>query len=370
MSLFPMLMASEHEVHQVATMNSNAGFGHISYDGLVFFLALARDGDNAFLEYIESQIDEIGPVKRIWPPSGEQHFPGAQAPPHVISDLLALSDAHQRVHALPTVGLTLTEMKEAQRAQSLGATPLQIRAIWQPESLAQFERKRLEDDPDGYGRTWEPYKTLGGIEWHGGRFDEAIELYEQARTNGATTQDIGSQMCDALLYAGRYEDAQAVADEVGHQGPNEWRDVFRSAILFELVDELGLRLQKRQLRTAGGIIKVDEASIRAAYDYLRTTDALDMPSWAAIAQDDPAGARISRIMASAYLGEAEDAWFLLSAATYHWPNDEPLKQPVLEALAAQPPKTHAFIHDILAEDGAPEATQLLAYLDANVLTTG
>lgn len=370
MSLFPMVMAGDDEVHQVATMDSNAGFGHVSYDGLVFFLALAREGDDTFLNHIESQIDEIGPIKRIWPPSNEQHFPGAQAPPHVVSDLFALADAHQRVYALPTVGLTLAEMEEAHRAQSLGATPLQIRAIWQPESLAQFERKRLEDDPDGYGRTWEPYKILGGIEWHGGRFDEAVEIYEQAQTNGATTHDIGSQMCDALLLAGRYEDAQAVADEVDQQGPNEWQDAFRSAILFELVDELGLRRQNRQLRTAGGTIEVNDESTRAAYEYLETTDALDMPSWAVIAQDDPAGARISRIMASAYLGEAEEAWFLLSAAAYHWPDDEPLKQPVLEGLRAQPPETHAFIRDVLADEESPETVQLLDYLEANVLTRG
>lgn len=370
MSLLPMLVASEDEVHRVATMNSNAGFGHVAYDGLVFFLAHAREEDSAFFQHIESQIDEIGPIKRIWPPSEDQHFPDAQAPPHVISDLFALADAHQRVHALPTVGLTLAEMEEAQRARSLGATPFQIRAIWQPESLAQFERKRLQDDPDGYGRTWEPYKTLGGIEWHGGRFNEAIELYEQARTNSATTQDIGSQMCDALLHAGRYEDAQAVADEVDQQGPNEWRDAFRSAILFELVDELGLRHQNRQQRTAGGTIEVNDENTRAAYEYLETTDALDMPSWAVIAQDDPAGARISRIMASAYLGEAEEAWFLLSAAAYHWPDDEPLKQPLLEGLRAQPPETHAFIRDVLAEDRSPETVQLRGYLEANALTRG
>ena len=124
------------------------------------------------------------------------------------------------------MGLSKSNLDAVQRAYAAGADTHQIRAKWLPDSLAKLERERISNDPDGYEMTWRPYKVLGGIEWHGGRFEAAVDRYRRAQQFGATLQDIGSQLCDALTSTGEFAKAQRVSAQLMNEGPNEWRDVF------------------------------------------------------------------------------------------------------------------------------------------------
>ncbi len=199
------------------------------------------------------------------------------------------------------VRLSESDLQEVQAAYAAGADAFQVRAKWQPDDLAQIERWRIENDPDGYGKTWQPYMTLGGIEWHGGRHEAALEHYRRAQANGATMREIGSQLCDTLMHVGAYAEAQALSKELMAEGPNEWRDVFLEAILYELVDELGLKQQRRRQRRHGEYsIRVTRKAARAAWRHIRKRDALDRLSWDVLGHSIDKRSRFTSILATAY----------------------------------------------------------------------
>jgi hypothetical protein len=336
MGLHPTLIKPAEELPDVTSDIDNAGFGFLAYNELVFFVAIAPEPVSPLLDLVEEEVETFGYAERIWPPSASTSFPQRCAPASVMSDLLAIPGHFQRAIGLPVVGLSKSELEDVRRAYAAGAGVQQIRAIWQPDSLARLERKRISDDPDGYGKTWRPYKVLGGIEWHGGRFEAAVEYYRTAQQYGATIQDIGSQLCDALMHAGEFAKAQRVCEQVMSEGRNEWRDVFREAILYEVVEQLGVKRQKRRLRREDVTVAVSEDSIRAAKRRLRRSDALDAVSWDLLAHDVHPGTELSTLMASAYLGESGLAWFALSCEVASFQAEEPLREVVAEALAATP----------------------------------
>ena len=336
MGLQPTLMTPSGEVPDVTSMIDNAGFGFLAYNELVFFIAIAPESDSPLLDLVEDEVNSGGFSKRIWPVSDSASFPERCAPAPVMSDLLAIASNVLRAVGLPVVGLSKSDLDEVQRAYAAGVETNQIHAIWQPDSLARLERRRISDDPDGYGKTWRPYKVLGGIEWHGGRFEAAVEHYRRAQQFGATLQDIGSQLCDALMHTGEYAKAQRESKQVMFEGPNEWRDVFRDAILHEVVEELGLKRQKRRWRREDGTITVSDDTIRAAKRHLRRTDALDVVSWSVLGHDLHEGTRMSTIMASAYLGQSTTAWLALSCQAASDPPGTPLREVVAEALSDSP----------------------------------
>ncbi|VXB04450.1 hypothetical protein [Aeromicrobium sp. 9AM] len=333
MGLHPTLMKPSDEVPDVTTEMDNAGFGFLAYNELAFFMAIAPEPKSPLLDFVEEDMDSNGFAKRIWPASAPTSFPQHCAPAPVMSDLLAIPGNFHRATGLPVVGLGKTELEDVRRAYEAGADAFQIRAVWQPESLARLERKRISDDPDGYAKTWRPYKVLGGIEWHGGRFEAAVEHYRTAQRFGATVQDIGSQLCDALMFAGEFAKAQRVCDEVMSEGRNEWRDVFRDAILYEVVEELGLKRQKRRRRREDVTMTVSDEAIRVAKRYLRRSDALDVVSWSVLAHDVRPDTRLSTVMASAYLGDSVMPWFGLSCEVVPLSPGEPLRDAVSEGLA-------------------------------------
>lgn len=363
MGLHPTLIKPSEEVPDVTAEIDNAGFGFLAYNQLAFFIAIAPEPDSPLLDLVEEEVETSGYAKRIWPPSASTSFPQRCAPASVMSELLAVPGNFHRAAGLPVVGLSKSELEQVRRAHAAGLDVQQIRAIWQPESLAQLERKRISDDPDGYGKTWRPYKVLGGIEWHGGRFEAAIEHYRTAQRFGATIQDIGSQLCDALMCAGEFAKAQRVCEQVMSEGRNEWRDVFREAILYEVVEQLGLKRQKRQWRREDVTVVVSEDTIRAAKRHLRRSDALDVVSWNLLAHDVRQGTRLSTIMASAYLGESDLAWFALSCQAASFPAEEPLREVVAEALARSP-EVVAKLQETFDAADADELREVRQFVEA------
>ena len=362
MGLQPTLMTPSGEVPDVTTALNNAGFGFLAYDGLVFFIAIGPADDSPLLDLVEDELDSIGYAKRIWPASESSSFPERCAPTPVMSDLLAIASNVLRAVSLPVVGLSKADLGAVQRAYAAGVDTHKINAIWQPESLARLERRRISDDPDVYGKTWPPYKILGGIEWHGGRFEEAVEHYKRAQEFGATLQDIGSQLCDALMFAGEYATAQQVREQVVSEGPNEWRDEFRAAILYEIVDVFGLKRQKRRWRQEDGTVAVSDDTIRTAKRHLRRTDALDVVSWSVLAHDVHQGTRISTIMASAYLGQSVAAWLALSCQVGSDPPEDPFRELVAEALTHSP-EVIVKLQEEFDEVGAEELQDVRKFIE-------
>ncbi|WP_159537545.1 tetratricopeptide repeat protein [Aeromicrobium sp. 9AM] len=354
MGLQTTLLKPLEQVPDVTTEIDNAGFGFLAYNELAFFLVVAPQPNSQLLDAVEEQMDSSGYAKRIWPPSAPESFPRQCAPSHVMSELLAIPGNFQKAAELPVVGLSKSELEQVRRAHAVGLNTQQIRAIWQPESLAQLERKRISDDPDGYGKTWRPYRVLGGIDWHGGRFEAAVEHYRTAQRLGATVQDIGSQMCEALMFAGEYAEAQRMCEDVIAQGPNEWQDMFRKAILYEVIEQFGLERQKRRWRREDITVTVSDDTIHAAKRHLRRTDALDVVSWSVLAHDVRRGTRLSTIMASAYLGQSGLAWFLLTCQVASFPDEEPLRGVVADALAESP----EIVAEVLEEFEEVDAHEL------------
>ena len=81
------------------------------------------------------------------------------------------------------------------------------------------------------------------------------------------------------MHVGAYAEAGALSKGLMAEGPNEWRDVFLEAILYELVDELGLKQQRRRQRRHGEYsIRVTRKAARAHGDAsasgMRSTDSM------------------------------------------------------------------------------------------------
>lgn len=355
MGLLPTLITPDGEVPDLTSAPNNAGFGYLAYNGLVFFAAVAPAADSPLLDLIEELVDDVGFAKRIWPPSGEEFFPTRCAPAPAMSELLGIAGSFERYAALPVVGLSASEVQEVRSTYAAGgADVLQIRARWQPNELAQLDRWRIENDPDGYGMTWQPYKTLGGIEWHGGRYQAALDHYRRAQQYGATMQDIGSQLCDTLMHLGAYAEAQVISNQLMSDGANEWGDVFREAILHELVNELRLEEQERLPREQGEVtIRVSRKSARRAWRHIRKQDALDSISWAVLGQRIRRRTRFTSIMASAYFGLSVSAWLALSMHAATCPHDAQDVHAIGDGLAEFPDIAATLIEllDVRGEEG-------------------
>jgi tetratricopeptide (TPR) repeat protein len=296
----------------LATKPDNSGFGFLAYAEWVFFLILApQDGET--LDAMELGMPSVATAIRIWPPSNEIVFPTATASASDLSELLAFPAEFHRAVGLPVIGLTPEQTDEVHGAFLAGANPLQIRARWSPEDLGILERHRLAQDPEGYGRTPEPYKVLGGIAWHGGNFDQAVDHYQQAMAFGASVQYIGSQLCDALMHVGRYQEAAALARQVMDEGPNEWRDLFRA----ELLNEIVVRLQVLRQTRALGRTSMEEALAMPLDDLrarLRDDDALDPMVWHGIVASASANeASVGGLYAAAFLADSPVSWIVLIA---------------------------------------------------------
>lgn len=296
----------------LATTADNSGFGFLAYAEWVLFLVLAPQ-DGEVLDAMEMGMPSIPTATRIWPPSDEVMFPTATASADELSDLLAFPQQFHRAVGLPVIGLTPEQTDEAQAAFLSGAEPWQIRARWSPDELGVLERYRLAEDPDGYGRTPEPYKALGGIAWHGGHFQLAVDHYQRARDLGASVQYIGSQLCDALMHVGRYQDAAMLARQIMSEGSNEWRDLFRAELLNEIVDHLQVLQQDRVLERT----TEDETSSMPLDDLrarLRDVDALDPLAWhGLVARSSAEESSIGRVYADAFLSGSPASWLVLIA---------------------------------------------------------
>ena len=192
MGLLPTLITPDGEVPDLAAAPDNAEFGHLAYNGLVLFAAVAPAADSPMLDLIEEAVNDVGFAKRIRPPSSDEYFPSQCAPSASMSELLGIAGKLERAVGLPFVRLSESDLQEVQAAYAAGADAFQVRAKWQPDDLAQIERWRIENDPDGYGKTWQPYMTLGGIEWHGGRHEAALEHYQQGA--GEWRDDAGDRI--------------------------------------------------------------------------------------------------------------------------------------------------------------------------------
>lgn len=303
----------------MSTAPDNAGFAYLAFAEWVFFLVLAPH-DNEVLDLLESDVPSIPTATRIWPPSEELVFPTATASSSDLSRLLAIPGDFDRALGLPVIGLTPQEIEEVREAFLAGVEPWQIRARWSPDELGKLERHRLQLDPEGYGRTPQPYKVLGGIAWHGGDYQLAVDHYQHARDLGASINMIGSQLCDALMFLGHYRDAALLSQQVMEEGPNEWRDLFRAEILHEIVEHLNVR---QQARNADGRVNDQDALASPLEDLrsrLRDGDALDPLAWHGLTSRSPAeNVRIGGIFADAYLSGSPASWLVLMshAASSH-----------------------------------------------------
>lgn len=333
------LMSFDGPPANIATAPNNYGYAYLAVAGLVLFVVLAPEDNPLQFTLLEPEHLLDWRTTRAWPPVSSRTFPDYEYSAAELRELLSWPEQFFRNTSLPIEGLTPGELGQMHEEFQQGREVLSIRAKWDPTSLAKLERERLKLDPAGYGKTTEPYKILGGIDWHGERYDEAVAKYQTALANGASLQQIGSQLCDALMYAGRYAEAKKVSNDVMEAGPNEWRDYFRDSILHEVVDELGITNQKRQVR------QFESTSIpkqsgwrrrRKARTMLRRADALDPLAWFELAEGLRRRARMTQLVGAAYLGRSEKGWLAVALDASHRPAADELRKAAAEGLATEP----------------------------------
>lgn len=157
--------------------------------------------------------------------------------------------------------------------------------------------RALQLDPDGYGRRPEPHRLLGAISWFADDFEESADAYETAVEVGGFGA-AGSNLADCLMHAGRYGDAHKVIDEVFKHGSTNWRDNFVLAILDEIVNHIGLKVQSRkQFPPPGTVLPRRQKKLQ---NLLIEGDALNSSIWTALCLH-PRGAWLTTGMAAAFL---------------------------------------------------------------------